>query len=126
MLVRWADEHESSLDWEYLRWRCPCAECSGEGNLPGVLATLPMFRPGQTTMTDVNLTGRYGMSLMWPGPIDQQAYDEFIEMATDKSALHIVGEPMDQALLIHYLLSDASKYATGNIFRVNGGQAMPW
>jgi hypothetical protein len=33
---------------------------------------------------------------------------------------------MDQALLIHYLLSDAAKYATGNIFRVNGGQAMAW
>jgi len=24
------------------------------------------------------------------------------------------------------LLSDAAKYATGNIFRVNGGQSMPW
>jgi len=60
------------------------------------------------------------------GTIDQQAYDEFIEMATEKSPLRIVGEPMDQALMIHYLLSDASKYATGNIFRVNGGQAMPW
>jgi DUF971 family protein len=65
LLVRWADEHESSLDWEYLRWRCPCAECSGEGNLPGVLATLPMFKPGQTTMTDVNLTGRYAVTPEW-------------------------------------------------------------
>jgi 3-oxoacyl-[acyl-carrier protein] reductase len=60
------------------------------------------------------------------GTIDQQAYDEFIEMATEKSPLRIVGEPLDQALLIHYLLSDAAKYATGNVFRVNGGQAMPW
>jgi 3-oxoacyl-[acyl-carrier protein] reductase len=60
------------------------------------------------------------------GGVDQQAYDEFIEMATEKSPLGIVGEPMDQALLIHYLLSDAAKYATGNVFRVNGGQAMPW
>ena len=41
-----------------------------------------------------------------------------------QSPLHIVGEPVDQALLIHYLLSDAAKFATGNIFRVNGGQAM--
>jgi DUF971 family protein len=65
LLVRWADLHESSLDWEYLRWRCPCAECSGEGNFPGVLATLPMFRPGQTTMTDVNLTGRYAVTPEW-------------------------------------------------------------
>ena len=43
-----------------------------------------------------------------------------------KSPLHVVGEPIDQALLIHYLLSDAAKYATGNVFRVNGGQAMAW
>ena len=60
------------------------------------------------------------------GTIDQAAYDEFIELATEKSPLGILGEPIDQALLIHYLLSDASKYATGNVFRVNGGQAMPW
>src|SRR5690242_2942735 len=31
LFVRWADQHESPFDWEYLRWRCPCAECSGEG-----------------------------------------------------------------------------------------------
>src|SRR5438105_538563 len=48
LLVRWADQHESAFEWEYLRWRCPCAECSGEGNMPGVLQSLPMFRPGQT------------------------------------------------------------------------------
>ena len=34
LLMRWSDEHESSFDWEYLRWRCPCAECSGEGGTP--------------------------------------------------------------------------------------------
>jgi DUF971 family protein len=65
LLVRWADEHESGFDWEYLRWRCPCAECSGEGSFPGVLASLPMFKPGQTTMTDVNLTGRYAVTPEW-------------------------------------------------------------
>ena len=60
------------------------------------------------------------------GTLDQQAYDEFIEMSKNESPLHVVGEPMDQALLVHYLLSDAAKYATGNVFRVNGGQAMVW
>ena len=65
LLVRWADEHESGFDWEYLRWRCPCAECSGEGGVPGVLQSLPMFRPGQTVMNDVNLTGRYGITPTW-------------------------------------------------------------
>ena len=60
------------------------------------------------------------------GTLDQQAYDEFLEFSRSQSPLGIVGEPVDQALLIHYLLSDASRYATGNIFRVNGGQSMPW
>jgi 3-oxoacyl-[acyl-carrier protein] reductase len=60
------------------------------------------------------------------GTIDQQAYDEFMEFSKGQSPMGVVGEPMDQALLIHYLVCDASKYATGNIFRVNGGQAMAW
>jgi DUF971 family protein len=65
LVVRWADEHESGFDWEYLRWRCPCAECSGEGGQPGVLSSLPMFRPGQADMVDVNLTGRYAVTPTW-------------------------------------------------------------
>jgi DUF971 family protein len=65
LVVRWTDEHESSFNWEYLRWRCPCAECSGEGGQPGVLLSLPMFRPGQADMVDVNLTGRYAVTPTW-------------------------------------------------------------
>lgn len=60
------------------------------------------------------------------GTIDQQAYDEFMEYSRGMSPLGIVGEAMDQALLIQYLCSDASKYATGQIFRVNGGQTWAW
>ena len=52
------------FDWEYLRWRCPVAESSGEGNIPGALQSLPMFRPA-TTMADVNLTGRYAVTPEW-------------------------------------------------------------
>ena len=65
LLVRWVDGHESPFAWEYLRWRCPCAECSGEGGMPGALESLPMFRPGQTDMVDVNLTGRYAVTPVW-------------------------------------------------------------
>ena len=65
LLVRWLDQHESSFDWEYLRWRCPCATCSGEWGQPGVLDSLPMFQPGQTDMVDVNLTGRYAVTPVW-------------------------------------------------------------
>jgi 3-oxoacyl-[acyl-carrier protein] reductase len=60
------------------------------------------------------------------GSIDQEAMDTFLEQQRSMSPLHTVGEAADQAQLILYLVSDAAKFATGNIFRVNGGQAMPW
>lgn len=60
------------------------------------------------------------------GTLDQEAYDQFVATSKEQSPLRILGEPIDQALLIHYLLSDASRFATGNIFRVNGGQTMAW
>ena len=60
------------------------------------------------------------------GTLDQEAYDAFVERSKEQSPLHALGEPIDQALLIHYLVSDASRFATGNIFRVNGGQTMAW
>jgi 3-oxoacyl-[acyl-carrier protein] reductase len=60
------------------------------------------------------------------GTLDQEAYDAFVEQSKEQSPLRMLGEPVDQALLIHYLVSDASRFATGNIFRVNGGQTMAW
>ncbi len=60
------------------------------------------------------------------GTLDQEAYDSFVEQSKEQSPLHALGEPIDQALLIHYLVSDAARFATGNIFRVNGGQTMAW
>jgi 3-oxoacyl-[acyl-carrier protein] reductase len=60
------------------------------------------------------------------GTLDQEAYDQFVAQSTEQSPLRALGEPVDQALLIHYLVSDAARFATGNIFRVNGGQTMAW
>jgi len=65
LLVRWQDEHESSFIWDFLRGHCPCANCSEEAGKPGQLSALPMFRPGQTDMVDVNLTGRYALTPVW-------------------------------------------------------------
>ena len=47
-------------------------------------------------------------------------------MTKEQSPLRVMGEAVDQALLIHYLVSDAARLATGNIFRVNAGQSMAW
>ena len=40
--------------------------------------------------------------------------------------LGFLGEAIDQALLILYLVSPAARWAAGNIWRVNGGQSRPW
>ena len=60
------------------------------------------------------------------GTINQEAYAEFLERMRAMSPIGIVGEALDQAHLILYLVSDAAKFSTGNIFRVNGGQSMAW
>jgi DUF971 family protein len=63
--IRWADGHQSVYDWEYLRWRCPCAYCAGEGGAPGLLAQTNFLLPEQTRMVDVQLVGRYAIQPEW-------------------------------------------------------------
>ncbi len=58
------------------------------------------------------------------GTLNQEKYDAFVEQMKRLSPLRRVGEPEDQAYLILYLVSDASKFSTGTIWRANGGQAM--
>jgi 3-oxoacyl-[acyl-carrier protein] reductase len=58
--------------------------------------------------------------------LNTEVYDAFLDQMKAMSPIGLAGEALDQAMLIHYLASDASKYATGNIFRVNGGQTMMW
>jgi 3-oxoacyl-[acyl-carrier protein] reductase len=60
------------------------------------------------------------------GTVNEGAMEAFLESQRALSPLGVSGEAIDQAMLIHYLVSDASKFSTGNIFRANGGQAMPW
>ena len=60
------------------------------------------------------------------GTLNQEKYDAFIEQMKRLSPLKLVGEPEDQAYLILYLVSDAARFVTGQIFRANGGQAMAW
>ena len=98
-------------------------------NLSMVLATeagphgirVNAIAPG-ATLTNFSKRHLYGPD----GTIDQANFDAFVERMKSYSPLDIVGEPLDQALLILYLVSPAAKYATGNIFRVNGGQSSPW
>jgi len=59
------------------------------------------------------------------GTVDPGRWASFVDRMGSISPLGQVGEPIDQALLILYLVSPAARLATGNVFRVNGGVARP-
>ncbi len=52
----------------------------------------------------------------------QAAFDQMSSMVP----LRTVGEPLDIALAMLYLASDASKFMTGQVLRPNGGGSMPY
>lgn len=58
------------------------------------------------------------------GTMNQERYDAFVQRMRNISPIKQVGEAMDQAYLILYLSSDASRFATGQVWRSNGGQAI--
>jgi DUF971 family protein len=61
----WADGRRSDFDWEYLRWRCPCATCSGEGEFAGDLQSRTSFSAEELQMVDLELVGRYAVKPTW-------------------------------------------------------------
>ncbi len=77
--------------------------------------------PG-ATITQMTARHLYGAD----GTLDQAQYDQFVEQMRKLSPLRVVGDPMDQAYLMLYLASDAARFCTGQIWRANGGQSMPW
>lgn len=60
------------------------------------------------------------------GKMQTEYYDRFVEAMRKQSPLGLVGDPVDQALLIQYLISDAARFCTGAIWRANGGQTFSW
>jgi 3-oxoacyl-[acyl-carrier protein] reductase len=59
------------------------------------------------------------------GSVDPARYDAFVGAMKDMSPLGLVGESIDQAWLILFLVSDASRFCTGQIWRANGGATIP-
>ena len=72
-----------------------------------------------TAFTEVSVTDE-------DGNINAEALDGKIKMLTGASPMQMIGEAEDQANLILYLASDASRFATGQIWRCNGGAPMVW
>lgn len=75
--------------------------------------------PG-ATVTPFTARHAYGED----GAIDPARMDAFVERMRGISPIGQVGEAMDQAFLILYLASDASRFCTGQTWRANGGQAV--
>ena len=57
------------------------------------------------------------------GPERTQA---MLDMMSKRSPIGATGEPDDIASAVLYLASDAARYVTGQVLRVNGGTSMPW
>ena len=68
----------------------------------------------------------FGLYRYAPGesldPERERAVQERLVATTPAGFL---GSALDQALLVLYLASPAARWATGNVFRVNGGQSRP-
>jgi DUF971 family protein len=73
--VTWSDGHRSVYEFEYLRWRCPCAACQGEMGVPGALAKVTELRPDQTQMAEMRAVGRYAIQPLWQDGHDTGLYD---------------------------------------------------
>lgn len=60
------------------------------------------------------------------GQVDPAEMDSYLKLMRDRSPLGVVCEASDQANLIWFLASDASRYVTGQILRANAGQSIGW
>jgi DUF971 family protein len=63
--LSWSDNHESLFDYTVLRHNCPCAWCAGEGGLPGNVQADTQFTDEQTTLYELLVVGRYGLTPVW-------------------------------------------------------------
>jgi len=74
--------------------------------------------------------GRYNINVnaIAPGMIDTEGlqshpkYDMIIERALKITPLKRIGKPEDVANLVHFLVSDASSYITGEVIHITGGR----
>ena len=65
LFISWSDGHESMHGYESLRRGCPCAWCAGEGGMPGSVDEQTRFSEQQTTIYELQVVGRYGLTPVW-------------------------------------------------------------
>lgn len=64
LIIRWDNGEERIISFANLRRNCPCALClvEREKENPGYI---PIFNGDQVTIEDINLTGDYGINIIW-------------------------------------------------------------
>ena len=72
--IPWADGHESTYSWEYLRRRCPCATCRGEWDVPGSMTAETILLADQAFLRTMQHVGRYAVQLVWGDGHDTGIY----------------------------------------------------
>ena len=65
LLIDWSDGHTSAHPYEALRRGCPCAWCAGEGAQKGTVDATTQFTEEQTTLYELQMIGRYGLTPVW-------------------------------------------------------------
>ena len=63
MEITWEDGARTTYSAEQLRWACPCAECRGEGGMPGRLARIKTLSEEELRIQDVTLVGQYALQI---------------------------------------------------------------
>ena len=64
--IEWADGHQSSYPYRYLRDRCPCATCSETGPPSSRPASpFPMLGEKPLKPDRAELVGRYALQIFW-------------------------------------------------------------
>jgi 3-oxoacyl-[acyl-carrier protein] reductase len=56
------------------------------------------------------------------GNIDVERRDELLRQMAARSSLGLIGQPSDIAYAVQYLASNASRFVTGQVFTINGGE----
>ena len=60
------------------------------------------------------------------GRLNPAKHAEVLAARATMSPMALTGEPLDIAMAVLYLASDAGRFMTGTVMRPNGGATMPW
>ncbi|MGH2350230.1 MAG: DUF971 domain-containing protein [Chloroflexota bacterium] len=91
--ISWADGRESAYDYQFLRWRCPCAACAGEMGMPGQLQFVDQLRPEQFQLQSIDLVGLYALRPTWADGHDTGIYAfERLRAMSDEAAADLAAK----------------------------------